>query len=62
MKNSNDGYTIPTEKRLSPEWYKSLFERGKEEVYSGKELAYIGLNEKKEGLQKLAGQKCKASR
>ncbi len=43
MKNSNEGYTVPTEKGLSPEWYESLFERGNKEVYSGKELAYIGM-------------------
>ena len=43
MKNSNGEYPIPTEKGLSPEWYRSLYERGNEEVYSGKELAYIGM-------------------
>lgn len=41
--NSNPNYTIPTDKRLSLEWYKSLYERGKTEVYKGKELAYIGM-------------------
>ncbi|MCL6260129.1 GH116 family glycosyl-hydrolase [Aquiflexum sp. TKW24L] len=43
MKNSSPIYTIPTDKGLSPEWYKSLYERGAAEVYSGKELAYIGM-------------------
>ncbi len=43
MKNSSPTYTIPTDKGLSPEWYKSLYERGAAEVYSGKELAYIGM-------------------
>ena len=41
---SPDGdYTIPIDKGLSPEWYKSLYERGKPEIYSGKELAYVGM-------------------
>lgn len=43
MKNSQSTYTIPTDKGLSPEWYKSLYERGAAEVYTGKELAYIGM-------------------
>ena len=43
MSNSNSDYTIPTDKGLSPEWYKSLYERGQAEVYTGKELAYIGM-------------------
>ncbi|MCF8323083.1 MAG: hypothetical protein K9I26_08110 [Flavobacterium sp.] len=43
MNNSNSEYTIPVDKGLSPEWYKSLYERGQAEIYKGKELAYIGL-------------------
>ncbi len=36
-------YNIPTNKGLSTNWYKSLYERGNAEVYTGKELAYIGM-------------------
>jgi uncharacterized protein (DUF608 family) len=43
MKNSSANYTIPINKGLSAEWYKSLYERGAAEVYTGKELAYIGM-------------------
>jgi hypothetical protein len=34
LNNSKAGYTIPTDKGLSAKWYKSLYERGKAEVYS----------------------------
>ena len=43
MNNSKSVYTIPVDKGLSPEWYKSLYERGEAEIYRGKELAYIGM-------------------
>lgn len=43
MADSKFEYTIPIDKGLSPEWYKSLYERGKAEIYRGKELAYIGM-------------------
>ena len=43
MNPSKSEYTIPVDKGLSPEWYKSLYERGEAEVYTGKELAYIGM-------------------
>ena len=43
MSNSKSDYTIPIDKGLSPEWYKSLYERGTAEIYKGKELAYIGM-------------------
>lgn len=43
MTNSKYEYTIPVDKGLSPEWYKSLYERGQAEVYKGKDLAYIGM-------------------
>ena len=34
---------VPSDKRLSPEWVKSLFARGTLEVYRGEELKYIGM-------------------
>ena len=34
---------VPADKKLSPEWVKSLFERGQPEVYRGAELEKIGL-------------------
>lgn len=34
---------VPIDKKLSPEWVKSLFERGKPQVYKGEELKYIGM-------------------
>ena len=43
MSSLKSEYTIPIDKGLSPEWYKSLYERGIAEVYRGKELAYIGM-------------------
>ncbi|WP_310380527.1 GH116 family glycosyl-hydrolase [Flavobacterium sp.] len=43
MSNSQSEYTIPVDKGLSAEWYKSLYERGKPEVYTGATLAYIGM-------------------
>jgi non-lysosomal glucosylceramidase len=43
MSNSKSDYTIPVNKGLSPEWYKSLYERGQAEVYKGAALAYIGM-------------------
>lgn len=43
MSNSKSNYTIPVDKGLSPEWYKSLYERGKAEVYKDAALAYIGM-------------------
>lgn len=36
-------YNVPAYKGLSAAWYKSLYERGNAEVYTGKELAYIGM-------------------
>ncbi len=38
-----DGYQIPVNKNLNPEWVKSLYERGAPEVYTGKDLVYIGM-------------------
>jgi uncharacterized protein (DUF608 family) len=38
-----DGYQIPINKNLDPEWIKSLYERGQPEIYSGKDLVYIGM-------------------
>ena len=34
---------VPADKKLSPEWVKSLFERGTPEVLSGSELKFIGM-------------------
>jgi uncharacterized protein (DUF608 family) len=36
-------HLVPADKKLSAEWIKSLFERGKPEVYRGSELKYIGM-------------------
>ena len=42
-KYASGDYTIPADKGLTAEWYKSLYERGFPEVYTGIELAYIGM-------------------
>lgn len=34
---------VPADKKLSPDWVKSLFERGKPEVFRGQELNYVGM-------------------
>ncbi|MEY4917965.1 MAG: hypothetical protein RL616_1878, partial [Verrucomicrobiota bacterium] len=34
---------VPSDKKLSPEWVKSLFERGKPEVLRGEELKFVGM-------------------
>ena len=34
---------VPADKKLSPEWLKSLFERGTPQVYRGKDLERIGM-------------------
>ena len=34
---------VPVDKKLSPAWVKSLFERGTPQVYKGEELKYIGM-------------------
>ena len=34
---------VPADKKLSPEWVKSLFERGTPQIYKGEELKYIGM-------------------
>lgn len=34
---------VPSDKKLSPEWVKSLFERGAPQIYKGEELKYIGM-------------------
>ena len=34
---------IPADKKLSPAWVKSLFERGKPTIYQGESLKYIGM-------------------
>ena len=43
MEYSKTGFTIPVDKGLPAEWYKSLYERGTAEVYTGKQLGYIGM-------------------
>ena len=37
------GKLVPADKKLSPEWVKSLFERGSRAVYRGRELEKIGM-------------------
>jgi len=37
------GHLIPADKKLSPEWVRSLFERGTKEVFSGESLDTIGM-------------------
>ena len=34
---------IPADKKLSPQWVRSLFEKGERKVYRGKELATVGM-------------------
>ncbi len=41
--NERAPYAIPEEKNLDPEWIKSLYERGKPEIYERKDLVYIGM-------------------
>ena len=36
-------HLVPADKKLSPEWVKSLFERGTPEVLRGSELKYVGM-------------------
>ena len=36
-------HLVPADKKLSPDWVKSLFERGTPEVLRGSELKYVGL-------------------
>ncbi len=43
MSNAKSEYTIPVDKGSSPEWYKSLYERGAVEAYKGAALAYVGM-------------------
>ncbi|MBJ6369854.1 GH116 family glycosyl-hydrolase [Snuella sedimenti] len=38
-----DSYKIPINKNLDPDWIKTLYERGKAEIYTGSELVYIGM-------------------
>ncbi|MGS2722304.1 GH116 family glycosyl-hydrolase [Porticoccus sp. GXU_MW_L64] len=44
-KNGTPEFTqmIPADKALSPEWVKSLYERGEPKTYRGDELKYIGM-------------------
>ncbi|MFA6482348.1 MAG: GH116 family glycosyl hydrolase [Bacteroidales bacterium] len=43
FKNTDFQDLVPVDKKLSPEWVKSLFERGVPQVYKGEELKYIGM-------------------
>jgi len=36
-------YQVPSNKGLSAEWFEQLYKRGSHEIYTGKELAYIGM-------------------
>ena len=40
---SEQGKLVPADKKLDPQWVKSLFERGTREVYRGKDLEKIGM-------------------
>ena len=42
VKSDFDGL-VPVDKKLSPGWVKSLFERGTPQVYKGEELKFIGM-------------------
>ncbi len=37
------GKLVPADKKLDPQWVKSLFDRGTREVYRGKDLEKIGM-------------------
>jgi len=43
FENSDFEKLVPADKKLSPEWIKSLYERGTPQVYKGAELKYIGM-------------------
>src|ERR1700689_2045845 len=36
-------HIVPADKKLAPDWVKSLFERGTPEVLRGSELKYVGM-------------------
>ncbi len=42
-RQTSGSYDIPADKGLSAEWYENLYRRGAPEIYTGKELAYIGM-------------------
>ncbi len=41
--SEEQGKLVPADKKLDPQWVKSLFDRGAREVYRGKELEKIGM-------------------
>ncbi|MBU3024050.1 GH116 family glycosyl hydrolase [Zobellia galactanivorans] len=43
ISQEEQGPHIPLEKNLNPKWVESLFEKGKQKVYSGDELKYIAM-------------------
>ena len=43
FENSDFEKLVPSDKKLSPAWVKSLFDRGTPRIYKGAELKYIGM-------------------
>lgn len=41
--NADFGKLVPADKKLDPDWVRSLFARGEPQVFRGKELEYIGM-------------------
>ncbi|UCD28644.1 MAG: hypothetical protein JSV03_16435 [Planctomycetota bacterium] len=41
--NNTQDHLVPADKKLDPEWLKSLFARGEPTVYSGRDLDFIGM-------------------
>jgi hypothetical protein len=43
FENSDFENLVPPDKKLSPEWVKSLFDRGAKTIYREKDLKYVGM-------------------
>ena len=43
LRRENFDHVVPADKKLSPDWVKSLFARGTPEVLRGSELKYVGM-------------------
>src|SRR5262245_32103834 len=43
FENSDFEKLVPSDKKLSPDWVKSLFDRGTKTIYRGTDLKYIGM-------------------
>jgi non-lysosomal glucosylceramidase len=43
FEKSDSRSSVPIDKKLSPAWIRSLYDRSRPEVYSGQELKYIGM-------------------